>query len=321
MQIPEYFTYLSAQHLESLNLSAEAIVRSIEQLLGAAKQSHAWNAPKIVIMPDQRYLMATISAADDPPFLAVKALVLNPRNHEQGLADINALVTLLDSDTGVPLAIIDGNWITAVRTAGLSAVAAKRLARSDSSVIAFIGCGVQARSHLKLLAQLFPLKELRAFGRGVSNRDALCQLAETLGLRAIASENAQAAIHEADLIVSTVTFSSQLVPFLDAHWLKPGAFATVTDLAAPWVKQSFSELDYIVIDDCKQEAKMEIPLVNPRWVVGDLMDLVCETIKGRTRSEQKTAFIFRGLALGDLAVSALAYQASQLQQIGFQIKR
>lgn len=321
MQIPEYFTYLSAQHLESLNLSAEAIVRSIEQLLGAAKQSHAWNAPKIVIMPDQRYLMATISAADDPPFLAVKALVLNPRNHEQGLADINALVTLLDSDTGVPLAIIDGNWITAVRTAGLSAVAAKRLARSDSSVIAFIGCGVQARSHLKLLAQLFPLKELRAFGRGVSNRDALCQLAETLGLRAIASENAQAAIYEADLIVSTVTFSSQLVPFLDAHWLKPGAFATVTDLAAPWVKQSFSELDYIVIDDCKQEAKMEIPLVNPRWVVGDLMDLVCETIKGRTRSEQKTAFIFRGLALGDLAVSALAYQASQLQQIGFQIKR
>lgn len=321
MQIPEYFTYLSAQHLESLNLSAEAIVRSIEQLLGAAKQSHAWNAPKIVIMPDQRYLMATISAADDPPFLAVKALVLNPRNHEQGLADINALVTLLDSDTGVPLAIIDGNWITAVRTAGLSAAAAKRLARSDSSVIAFIGCGVQARSHLKLLAQLFPLKELRAFGRGVSNRDALCQLAETLGLRAIASENAQAAIHDADLIVSTVTFSSQLVPFLDAHWLKPGAFATVTDLAAPWVKQSFSELDYIVIDDCKQEAKMEIPLVNPRWVVGDLMDLVCETIKGRTRSEQKTAFIFRGLALGDLAVSALAYQVSQLQQIGFQIKR
>ena len=321
MQIPEYFTYLSAQHLESLNLSAEAIVRSIEQLLGAAKQSHAWNAPKIVIMPDQRYLMATISAADDPPFLAVKALVLNPRNHEQGLADINALVTLLDSDTGVPLAIIDGNWITAVRTAGLSAAAAKRLARSDSSVIAFIGCGVQARSHLKLLAQLFPLKELRAFGRGVSNRDALCQLAETLGLRAIASGNAQAAIHDADLIVSTVTFSSQLVPFLDAHWLKPGAFATVTDLAAPWVKQSFSELDYIVIDDCKQEAKMEIPLVNPRWVVGDLMDLVCETIKGRTRSEQKTAFIFRGLALGDLAVSALAYQVSQLQQIGFQIKR
>jgi len=321
MQIPEYFTYLSAQHLESLNLSAEAIVRSIEQLLGAAQQSHAWNAPKIVIMPDQRYLMATLSAADDPPFLAVKALVLNPRNHEQGLADINALVTLLDSDTGVPLAIIDGNWITAVRTAGLSAVAAKRLARSDSSVIAFIGCGVQARSHLKLFAQLFPLKELRAFGRGMSNRDALCQLGETLGLRAIASENAQAAIHEADLIVSTVTFSSQLVPFLDAHWLKPGAFATVTDLAAPWVKQSFSELDYIVIDDCKQEAKMEIPLVNPRWVVGDLMDLVCETIKGRTRSEQKTAFIFRGLALGDLAVSALAYQASQLQQIGFQIKR
>lgn len=321
MQLPEYFTYLSAQHLESLNLSAETIVQSIEQLLVAAKQSHAWNAPKIVIMPDQRYLMATLSAADDPPFLAVKALVLNPHNHARGLADINALVTLLDGDTGAPRAIIDGNWITAVRTAGLSAVAAKRLARSDSSIIAFIGCGVQARSHLKLFAQLFPLKELRAFGRGISNRDTLCQLGETLGLRVIASKNAQTAIQEADLIVSTVTFSSQLVPFLDACWLKPGAFATVTDLAAPWVKQSFAELDHIVIDDRNQEAKMEIPLVNPNWVGGDLMDLVCGSIKGRITDEQKTAFIFRGLALGDLAISALAYQTAQQRQIGFEIKR
>ena len=270
MQAPEYFTYLSANHLESLNLSAETIAQSIEQLLVAAKQSRAWNAPKIIIMPDQRYLMATLSAVDDPPFLAVKALALNPRNHERGLTDINALVTLLDSDTGVPRAIIDGNWITAVRTAGLSAVAAKRLAKPDSTIIAFIGCGVQARSHLKLFAQLFPLKELRAFGRGSSNRDELCQLGEALGLRTIASESAQAAIHEADLIISTVTFSTQLTPFLDAHWLKSGAFAAVTDLAAPWIKQSFSELDYIVIDDREQEAAMETPLVNPHWITGDL---------------------------------------------------
>lgn len=321
MQGPEYFTYLSAQHLESLNLSAEAIIQSIEQLLTTARQSHAWNAPKSVIMPDQRYLMATLSAADDPPFLAVKALILNPRNHARGLADINALVTLLDSDTGVPLAIIDGNWVTAVRTAGLSAVAAKRLAKPDASVIAFIGCGVQARSHLKLFAQLFPLRELRAFGRGASNRNALCQLGEALGLRSIASESARAGICDADLIISTVTFSTQLVPFLDARWLKPGAFATVTDLAAPWIKQSFSELDYIVIDDREQEAVMETPLINPHWITGDLTELVCDVIKGRSTDEQKTAFIFRGLALGDLALSALAYQTAQLQQIGFPIKR
>ena len=83
----------------------------------------------------------------------------------------------------------------------------------------------------------------------------------------------------------------------------------------------FSELDYIVIDDREQEAAMETPLVNPHWITGDLTELVCHVIKGRSSDEQKTAFIFRGLALGDLAVSALAYQTAQRRQIGFEIKR
>jgi hypothetical protein len=61
---------------------------------------------------------------------------------------INSLVVLQDGDTGLPLAVIDGNWITAVRTAGLSAVAAQRFANPQASAIAFIGCGVQAQSHL-----------------------------------------------------------------------------------------------------------------------------------------------------------------------------
>ena len=70
---------------------------------------------------------------------------------------------LLDSQTGLPLAVIDGNWVTARRTAGLSAVAAKRLARPDSASIAFIDCGVQARNHLDAFCDIFPLREVRAF--------------------------------------------------------------------------------------------------------------------------------------------------------------
>src|SRR5262245_65826622 len=96
--------------------------------------------------------MATLAMADDPPYMAVKSLLLNPRNPERGLPSINSLVTLLDGNTGVPLAVMDGNWITAVRTAGVSAVAAKRLARPDSSIAAFVGCGVQARTHADALA-------------------------------------------------------------------------------------------------------------------------------------------------------------------------
>lgn len=312
MEVSENIVYLSHGTLQSLALTTQEVIDSIEYLLRGRRRSQVWNAPKAVITPpDGRYMMATLSAADDPPFLAVKSLILNPRNRERGLPDINSLVTLLDSDTGIPLAVLDGNWITAVRTAGLSAVAAKRIARPDASIVAFIGCGIQARSHLQAFSSLFPLKEIRAFGRGSTNREALCQAAEALGLLAVASRNAEEAVRGADLVISTVTLSPELVPFLDACWLKPGASAIVVDLAASWIKESMPIFNRIIIDDSEQEAQMTTPLVDPNLVVGDLTSLVNGDIAGRCSDNEKTAFIFRGLALGDLALAALVYQRAR----------
>lgn len=304
--------YLSRDALESLNLTIEEVVESIEHLLRGRTQSRAWNAPKAVITPpDGRYMMATLAAADDPPYLAVKSLLLNPRNPERGLSAINSLVVLQNSDTGLPLAVMDGNWITAVRTAGLSAVAAKRLAKRDSSVAAFIGCGVQARSHLRALAALFPLKEIRAFGRGSANRDALCGAAEQMGLAAVASATARDAVSDADLVVSSVTLTPRPAPFLDARWLRPGAFATITDAAAPWVAEGMSAFDRIVIDDTAQESAMARPMVPPEIVTGDLMGLVNGSTPGRSADSERTAFVFHGLALGDLALAGLAYRRAR----------
>jgi ornithine cyclodeaminase/alanine dehydrogenase-like protein (mu-crystallin family) len=255
-----------------------------------------------------------------PPFLAVKSAILNPRNRERGLPDINAVVTLLDSVTGLPLAIVDGDWVTAVRTAGLSAVAARRLARPDASTAAFIGCGMQARSHLHAFAALFPLRRIRAFG-GRENRDALCREAEAGGLSAAASESARDAVRDADLVITSVTFSPQLAPFLDARWLQPGCFATMTDLGASWLPDGMSAFDRIVIDDREQEAQMPKPLVDLALVAGDLTGLVNGDVPGRRSAAEKTAFIFRGLALGDLAVAALAYQRARLSGKGLEIAR
>jgi ornithine cyclodeaminase/alanine dehydrogenase len=261
-------------------------------------------------------MMATLAAADDPPFLAVKSLVLNPRNPERGLSQINASVTLLDSETGLPVAVMDGNWITAVRTAGLSAVAAKRMARPDSAVAAFFGCGVQAQSHLRAFAALFPLTEVRAFGRGRANIDALCQTAQEMGFSAEASETPRDAVDGADLVISSVTYSAQLKPFLDASWLRPGAFAAITDLAAPWIKDSLSRFDRIVIDDLEQEASMPNKLAAPELVTGDLSGLVLGEIAGRRAEHERSAFIFRAHPLGDLALAALAYRKARAASQG-----
>lgn len=307
--MPSLIRYLSQSSLQDLQLTTQDIVASIEHLILGRSQQQVWNAPKAVITPpDGRYMMATLAAANDPPFLAVKALVLNPDNPQHGLSSINALVTLLDSRSGLPLAIIDGNWVTAVRTAGLSAVAAKRLARSDASVAAFVGCGMQAHSHLQALVELFPLKQIHAFARGAASRDAFCRSAEKMGLSAIASKTAQEAVQDADLIVTSVTLSPQLAAFLNARWLKSGAFVTMTDLAVPWLTESMSAFDRIIVDDLEQEASMPKPLVDPALVCGDLAGLVTGKVAGRCTNDERTAFVFRGLALGDLAVAGLAYQ-------------
>ncbi len=307
--MPSLIRYLSQSSLQNLQLTTKDVVASIEQLIVGRNRQQVWNAPTAVITPpDGRYMMATLAAADDPPFLAVKALVLNPDNPKHDLKSINALVTLLDSHSGLPLAILDGHWVTAVRTAGLSAVAAKRLARPDASIAAFIGCGVQAHSHLQALAELFPLTQIRAFGRGAASRDAFCRSAEKMGLSVMASQTAQEAISDADLIVTSVTLSPQLVPFLDARWLKPGAFVTMTDLAASWLAESMPAFDRIIVDDLEQEASMPKPLVDPTLVCGDLSGLVNGSVPGRCSDSERTAFVFRGLALGDLAVAGLAYR-------------
>jgi ornithine cyclodeaminase/alanine dehydrogenase-like protein (mu-crystallin family) len=300
--------YLSSDFLDRLTISTSEVVGEIERQIIGQRQGTVWCAPKAVVLPgDDRYIMATLGVASQPRVLATKSLVVNPRNPERGLATLNSLISLLDAETGLPLALVDGNWVTTKRTAGLSAVAAKRLARSDSSSVAFIGCGVQARGHLAALGDLFPLREIRAFGRGTRNRDALCRLAEAQGLNAVRCDTAKAAVDGADIVVTTVTLIPAPVPFLDAGWLKAGSFAVMADVALPWLPQTMPSIDRIVIDDLEQEAKMSKPMIESGHVAGDLMGLVCGDVPGRQNASERTAFAFRGMAVGDLAIAGLAY--------------
>lgn len=309
MTTNEPIPYLSEDQLSSLNITTNEVIESIERLISCVEHQSAWSAPKAVILTDDgRYMMAALAAADEPPLLAVKTVVLNPRNPDRGLPQINGLVTMLDSSSGLPVAILDGNWITAVRTAGLSATAAKYMARKDSSIAAFVGCGVQAKSHLRAFSDLFPLKEVRLFGRGQFNIDNLCEDATNRNLSTVVCASGKEAVTGADLIVSSVTYSANLVPFLDANWLKPGSFSAITDLAAPWNKESFSALDQITIDDLEQEAALPNKLAPPEFVTGDLSGLVLGKFAGRYQDSDRNAFIFRGHAIGDLALSVLAYQ-------------
>lgn len=301
--------FLSENDLTALDLTTADMVKSIETAIRGSAAGRVWNAPKAVILPgDGRYMMAALAAMDDPSYLAVKTVVVNPDNPKAGLPQINGLVTMLDSQTGLPAAILDGNWITAVRTAALSATAATHLARRDAQTVGFVGCGVQARSHLAAFAELFPLTGIKLFGRGQANKDKLAEAATRLGLTAQEAATGQDAVEDVDLVVTSVTLTGDPAPFLSADGLKPGVFAAITDLGVPWHRDSFAALDSVVIDDVAQEAALPNKLCNPADITGDLSELVLGKIAGRAEPDARTAFLFRGHALGDLAVSALALE-------------
>lgn len=304
----ESLPYLSAAFLDNLAISTSDVADEIERQIIGQRRGEVWCAPKAVVRPgDDRYIMATLGVATEPRLLATKSLVVNPRNAARGLATLNSIVTLLDAETGLPLAVVDGNWVTEKRTAGLSAVAARRLARADSASVAFIGCGVQARGHLEALADLFPLREISAFSRSKGSRDAFCHMAETRGLAATSCDTARAAVEAADIVVTTVTLVPEPTPFLDARWLKAGVFVAMVDLALPWLPESMATFDRIVIDDLAQEAQMSKPMVKPELVAGDLTGLVGGDVPGRQGASERTAFAFRGIAVGDLALAGLAF--------------
>ena len=314
------FLVLSDETLAGLGISVDEIVDTIEEAIRDEAVGKVWTAPKSAVLPgDGRYMMTTLSTSDNPDKTVVKSVMVSPRNPSRGLPGVEGNIILQDSESGRLRACMQAGWVTAMRTAGLSAAVARRMANPRSQTIAFIGCGTQARSHLETFADLFPLKEIRAYGRGRANIDRLCHMAEKKGLTGKAYDTPHEALEGADLIVSSVTLSFDIEPFVDARWLKSGAFATITDIAAPWVDDGMAAFDTVIIDDREQERVSQKKMVDPKLVRADLRGLIAGDVDASFDPEQRSAFIFRGLAIGDFAIASLAYERARAAAKGISV--
>ena len=301
--------HLSDQTLSKLGIATTEVIDAIEHAILAQAEGRLWTTPKSAITPgDGRYVMTTLAVGDDPALTVVKCVSVNPRNAARGLDSINGAILVMDSDTGVLRAVLDANWITAVRTACLSAVVAQRLASPQSSTVAFLGCGVQALSHLAAFGDLFPLTRIRAFGRGQANIDKLCSAARARGLACHVATDPTEALDGADLVVSSMSLTNGAAPFVDARALKPGAFATISDTAWAWQPSAMASFGTLIIDDHAQEAAMAKPMTGDANVTGDLSELITGQVPSGHDTSRPSAFIFRGLAIGDFALAGLAYQ-------------
>jgi len=312
------FLYLPDATLEAMHISPNDVALAIEDALRAKAQGALHTAPKTPILPGRdRYMMSTMAVGDDG-FTVVKQVSVCPENPARGLPAINGAIMVLDAETGLLRAVVGANWVTAVRTAALSAVAAKRLADPASETIAFVGTGVQAHSHLDAFSALFPLKRMSMLGRGQANIDRLAQKAQAMGLETIACTTPEEALQDADIVVTSVTLDYSIAPFLDANLLKSNAFAAITDLCIPWLPDGMNAFKTVYVDDRAQEADSAKPMLPYDRIAGDLTDLV---IKGPeiAAQDRPSAFAFRGIALGDYAAAVLALRRAEASGAGIQV--
>ena len=310
--------YLSRRDVEQLAVSAGEIADRLETLLVAERAGDAWEAPKASLAPgDGRFSLALLSAARDPSLSVLKTLGLSPGNAARGLPHIGGVIVVHDGESGMPVAILDAEHLTAVRTAAISLVAARRLAHAESRSIGFIGCGVQAVSHLDALASELPIERIVAYSRRRESAEALCAHARAAGVAGRVTEDAGDAMSGVDIVVSSVPDGPGFRPFLDAGRLDPGAFAIGVDFGRSWIPETFSAFDRVAVDDLPRHAAA--PLVTTVPVDTDLVTLIGES--RRTDRSARTAFMFRGIGLGDLAAASICLQRARERDIGLMLER
>jgi ornithine cyclodeaminase/alanine dehydrogenase len=242
-----------------------------------------------------------------------------PGNQEKGLPYITGLLILNDADTGVPIAVMDCTWITAMRTGAASAVSAKYLARKESSTIGILACGIQGRTNLEAMNVLFPLKKVMAYDPNMDNCKRLAGFGKSLGLEVEMVDLPQKAVRGCDIIVTSGPILKQPHETIQAGWMDEGAFASLVDFDSYFSRDALLDADKWTTDHVPQynyyKEKGGYFKGCPK-IYAELGELVTGKKRGRENPEEKTFAANLGLALDDMAVAPLVYQRAVDKKIG-----
>ena len=312
--------YLSRADVERVGVTMPEMIGAVENGFREHGQGRVEMPPKpgIHTMPDAfihampAYIPALKSAG-------VKWVSGYPDNQKRGLPYITGLLILNDTETGIPLAVMDCTWITAMRTGAATAVAAKYLARPESSSVGILGCGVQGHSNLQALAAIFPLQRVVAFDNVTAQAERLAQYArETFNLDATIATNARDAVAGLDMVVTAGPILHTPHATIKAGWLNAGAFASLVDFDSYWDSAALHEVSKFCTDDVPQfeHYRSHGYFQNVPTIYATVGELVAGIKRGRENATEKTIACNLGLALDDMATAPLVYQRAREQNIG-----
>jgi thiomorpholine-carboxylate dehydrogenase len=234
--------------------------------------------------------------------LGVKIVTFYPSNAERGIPTHMATIFLVDPETGAPLAVMDGRLITEMRTGAVSAVATKLLALPDAKVLAILGSGVQARSHLKALQLVRKFEEVRVWSQTAAHAE---RFAEEIGAKAMSAE---AAVRDADVVV---TATSSKTPVLQGSWLKAGCHVNAVGACRPdWRELDDDAMTNVVFVDSRDGAMKESGdvILSGAKIYAELG----AALAGKVGPRQNKTTIFKslGMAVEDIAAAMLVYRSA-----------
>lgn len=270
-----------------------------------------------VFVPDRSGLLGLMPAISmNRKVMAAKIISVFPQNKQRGLESHQGVVLLFDATDGRMLSIADAGSITAIRTAAVSGLATRLLARPDASRLAILGSGLQARVHLEAMLAARNITEVHVWSRSANNADEFARAeSDHLRIPVKAARTAQEAVANADVIC---TVTSSTTPVLHGEWIAPGAHINAVGACTPNAR----ELDSRAIANArlfvdrrestlKESGDFLIPkqegFITDAHILGEIGDLLLNRCAGRTSPTEITLFKSLGIAIEDLASAGFLY--------------
>lgn len=301
--------YLSAADVQACGLTPADINAAVEAaFLAAARGTAETRAVLSIPAGGRASFRAKGGVLKSAGFGAVKWYGYFPGNAAAGRPEYRPLILLNETDSGYPLAIMNGDWITAVRTAAITAVGAKYLARPGVSRVGFVGCGAQARTNLEALLGYFPITSAIACGRRRETAEAFAAFARARDVAMEVTDDPRRAVAEAGIVVTSVPRLSPHTQFLDPAWVAPGGFVSMVDSGVSWQPDSLARFTRRFTDDVAQSAvHAEAGDAVAVYDCG-LADVVAGMCPGRLAESDRIALNFSGTGLADAAAAVAVYE-------------
>ena len=318
------FRLLTESDVRSV-LSMDDLIEVMTSALGRFSAGEVVQPVRTVIpVGDDKGVFAVMPTyAHNPAALGAKLVTVFAGNAGRGLPTHLAIIALLDPETGAMRALLDGRYITEARTAAVSAVSSRLLARKEASSLAIIGSGVQARSHLEALARVHRLRQAAVWSPNRERRERFATAAFSLVCPVKAVDHAAEAVVGADLIVLA---TSSTTPVIESGWVKPGAHIMSVGACRPTDR----EIDPVLIArarlfvDSRASALVESGDIvigisegrfGPDHVAAEVGEVVNGAAGRRTEGEI-TLFKSLGLAIEDVTAADLAVRRAEERGIG-----